>query len=148
MESSAATVSAPAREVAIALEGVSRLLRRLVPVEGLSLTALATLATLERFGPRRLTELAIGEGVTQPAMTQLVSRLQAGGLVRRTSDPDDGRVVRVELTTTGRDELARRREIRTERLAALLTGLDADQQTALAAAVPAFDALTRSEALR
>ncbi|MBO0816571.1 MAG: MarR family transcriptional regulator, partial [Actinobacteria bacterium] len=38
----------------------------------MSLTAAATLATLDRSSPRRLTALAAHEGVTQPAMTQLV----------------------------------------------------------------------------
>ncbi|MBX6358009.1 MAG: MarR family transcriptional regulator, partial [Micromonosporaceae bacterium] len=67
--------SAPA--LTAALEQLVRLLlRRLSPPSGLSLAAAATLATLERSGPQRLTELAAREGVTQPAMTQLVSRLQ------------------------------------------------------------------------
>jgi|SRR5918996_55528 DNA-binding MarR family transcriptional regulator len=140
-----ATVT-PAREVAVALEGVTRLLRRMVPPDGMSLTAVATLATLERRGSRRLTELAVSEGVRQPAMTQLISRLQDAGLVRRAADPDDGRVVRVRLTNAGRAELTRRREIRTRRLAGLLARLDQEQQTALTAAVPAFEALTRLEA--
>jgi DNA-binding MarR family transcriptional regulator len=135
----------PARDVAVALEGVTRLLRRMVSPEGMSLTAVATLATLERQGSRRLTELAVSEGVSQPAMTQLISRLEAEALVRREADPNDGRVVRVRLTDAGRAELTRRREIRTQRLAGLLARLDQDQQTALAAAVPAFEALTRLE---
>jgi len=49
--------SAPA--LTAALEQLVRvLLRRLSPRGGLSITAAATLATLERCGPQRLTELA------------------------------------------------------------------------------------------
>src|ERR1700727_123300 len=63
-----------AAEVAAGLERVIRLFRWISPPSGLSLTSAATLATLERGGPRRLTALASREGVTQPAMTQLVAR--------------------------------------------------------------------------
>src|SRR5712664_4478057 len=88
--------------VAAGLERLFGLFRSLSPPDGLSLTAAATLATLERSGPRRLTALAAREGVTQPAMTQLVARLQDAGLVRREADPTDGRVVQVRLTDQGR----------------------------------------------
>ena len=55
--------------------------------QGLSLTAAATLTTLRRSGPSRLTDLAAGEGVTQPSMTALVARLADQGLVQRRTDP-------------------------------------------------------------
>src|SRR5580693_3339349 len=76
--------------VAAGLERLIGLFRSLSPPDGLSLTAAATLATLERSGPRRLTSLAAQEGVTQPAMTQLIARLQDSGLVGRDSDQPAG----------------------------------------------------------
>src|SRR5712692_4134890 len=112
--------------VAAGLERLIGLFRSLSPPSGLSLTAAATLATLERSGPRRLTSLAVQEGVTQPAMTQLIARLQDSGLVRRDADPADGRVVQVRLTDQGREMLALRR-------------------AALAAALPAIDALASAQ---
>jgi DNA-binding MarR family transcriptional regulator len=127
-------------EVAAGLERLLSLIRWLSP-PGLSLTAAATLTTLERSGPRRLTSLAAAEGVTQPAMTQLVGRLEVSGLVERCADPDDGRVVRVQLTDAGRDLVARRRAVRAERLSGLLATLSLADQEALAAAVPAITAL-------
>jgi DNA-binding MarR family transcriptional regulator len=130
-------------ELAVALEELVRLFRRLNPAGGLSLTSAATLASLDRDGPARLTELATQQGVSQPAMTQLVTRLQDAGLAARESDPDDGRVVRVHITETGRAELARRRIVRTERLATLFDRLSADERTALFAAIPAIGALTQ-----
>ena len=69
------------------MERLIGLFRSLSPASGLSLTAAATLATLERSGPSRLTWLAVREGVTQPAMTQLISRLEEAGLVQRAADP-------------------------------------------------------------
>jgi DNA-binding MarR family transcriptional regulator len=131
--------------VAAGLERLIGLFRSLSPPSGLSLTAAATLATLERSGPRRLTSLAVQEGVTQPAMTQLIARLQDSGLVRRDADPGDGRVVQVRLTEAGREMLALRRAVRAERLAAILARISPEDQAALAAALPAIDALASAQ---
>jgi DNA-binding MarR family transcriptional regulator len=131
--------------VAAGLERLIGLFRWLSPPSGLSLTAAATLATLERSGPRRLTALAAREGVTQPAMTQLVARLQDAGLVDRVSDPGDGRVVHVRITAEGQAMLATRRTVRAERVAVLLARLNPDEQAALAAALPAMDALANAQ---
>ncbi|RCG27243.1 MarR family transcriptional regulator [Sphaerisporangium album] len=138
----ASTREHPAAHVTGALERLTRFLVRLGPRGDLSLTAVGTLGTLERSGPCRLTELAAHEGVTQPAMTQLVSRLQESGLVTRTSDPDDKRVVQVRITDAGRAALAGRRETRAAMLAELLDQLSEDERASLVAAVPAIDRLT------
>jgi DNA-binding MarR family transcriptional regulator len=132
-------------EVAAALERLIGLFRSLSPASGLSLTAAATLATLERSGPCRLTWLATREGVTQPAMTQLIARLEDAGLVDRAADPADGRVVQVRITADGRAMLAGRRAVRAGRVAGLLDRLSPDEREALAAALPAMDALVNAE---
>ena len=129
--------------MSLAFEELLRLFRRLSPATGLSLTAAATLSNLERRGPARLTDLATQQGVSQPAMTQLVTRLQDAGLVVRAPDPDDGRVVLVHVTDAGHAELVDRREVRTSRLGALLDQLPADERAALYAALPAIESLTR-----
>ena len=123
------------------LEGIFRLFRSLSPASGLSMTAAATLAAIERLGPQRLTVLAAREGVTQPAMTQLISRLEESGLVRREASPEDGRVVLVVITDEGRSTLTRRRAARRERLAGIIAQLSPDHRAALAVALPALDAL-------
>jgi DNA-binding MarR family transcriptional regulator len=130
-----------ATEVAARLERLFGLIRWLSPRTGLSLTAVATLATLERSGPCRLTSLAAREGVTQPAMTQLIARLEDAGLVARTSDPADGRAAQIRITGEGSAMVARRRAVRAERLAGMLARLTPEDQAALAAALPAMDAL-------
>ena len=140
-----APVETLAAEVAAALERLIGLFRSLSPASGLSLTAAATLATLERFGPSRLTWLAVREGVTQPAMTQLIARLQDAGLVDRAADPADGRVVQVRITADGLAVLASRRAVRAERLAGLLDRLSPDEREALATALPAMDALVNAQ---
>ena len=86
---------------------VSDAVRR-IPRE-LSLTSASTLATLERTGPRRITDLAVIEGVTQPAMTVLVRVLEQSGLVERRGDPADKRVALVAVTEAGADYVQARR---------------------------------------
>lgn len=51
--------------------------------------------------PRRITELATGEGLSQPAITLLINRLQERGWVQRAHDPSDRRAVLVKLTELG-----------------------------------------------
>jgi DNA-binding MarR family transcriptional regulator len=128
-------------EFAASVERVFVLLRRLTPAQGVSLTAASTLATLERDGPRRLTELAVKEGVTQPAMTQLVSRLERDGLARRVPDPSDGRVVVVEVSDAGRALLRQRRLVRATKLTELLAALPPEDEMAIAQAVAALGRL-------
>ena len=123
------------------LERIFGLFRSLSPASGLSMTAAATLAGIERLGPQRLTVLAAREGVTQPAMTQLISRLEESGLVRREASPEDGRVVLVVITDEGRAVLARRRSVRSDRMAAIIARLGPEHRAALAIALPALDAL-------
>ena len=139
------TERALAAGIAAGVERLIGLLRSLSPADGLSATAAATLATLERSGPRRLTALAVQGGVTQPAMTQLIARLEDTGLVRREADHADGRVVQVRLTDQGRDTLARRRAVRAERLAVILDRISPQDRAALGAALPAIDALASAQ---
>jgi DNA-binding MarR family transcriptional regulator len=135
------TLDALAAALAVDLERIVGLFRSLSPPSGLSMTAAATLASIERLGPQRLTLLAAREGVTQPAMTQLISRLEESGLVRREPSPEDGRVVMVVITDEGRATLARRRAVRTERLSGIIAQLGPDHRAALITALPALDAL-------
>ena len=130
-----------AMELTAGLERLIGLFRSLSPPSGLSLTATSTLATLERSGPCRLTSLAALQGVTQPAMTQLIARLQDAGLADRAADPADGRVVQIAITREGSALVARRRAVRADRLAGLLAQLSPEEQAALAAALPAIEAL-------
>jgi DNA-binding MarR family transcriptional regulator len=104
----------------------------------LSLTTAATLATLDRDGPQRLSDLALREGVTQPSMTALVTRLERDGLAVRGDDPGDRRAVIVTLTDAGRDVLVTRRTRRASRLADLLDRLDPEDRAAIEAAAGAL----------
>jgi DNA-binding MarR family transcriptional regulator len=104
----------------------------------MSLTSLSTLATLDRSGPRRITDLAVIEGVAQPSMTALVSALERSGLVERRREPADRRVALVALTATGSDVVRSRRRAGAEELTQLIDKLPADEAAALAEAIRAL----------
>jgi DNA-binding MarR family transcriptional regulator len=117
---------------------------------GPSLTSRNVLAALAAEGPSRLTALAAATGIAQPAMTQLVGRLQREGLVVRLIDPEDARATLVAITDAGRalrDELHQSLH---ERMTELLDGLPADDQATLALAMrvatPLLQQLTRDAA--
>jgi DNA-binding MarR family transcriptional regulator len=131
---------ARAIDAAAAVYGLLSSVLRRTPRD-LSLTSLAVLSTLERTGPRRITDLAAIEGVTQPTVTALVSALERNGLVERHGDPTDGRVTLVALAPVGRDYVRKRRRAATKSFAQLIGDLPAEGRAALAAAIPALDQL-------
>ncbi len=113
---------------------------------GASVTSRNVLAALVADGPSRLTVLALATGIAQPAMTQLVGRMEREGLVVRLVDPEDGRATLVAVTDAGRAVHAEQRQSTHERMAKLLERLSADDQAALAlatrVAVPLLRQLT------
>jgi DNA-binding MarR family transcriptional regulator len=107
----------------------------------LTVTSAATLATLDRTGPRRITDLAMIEGVTQPAMTVLVRVMEESGLVERRGDPSDKRVTLVSLTEAGASYVRARRQAGVQAFARLIDKLTDDEVEALMAALPALQHL-------
>jgi len=71
----------------------------------LSLAQSWALATLRDEGPLRVSLLARQQRCSQPSMTTLVDRMESAGLVRRTTDPLDGRAVLVGATPAGLEML-------------------------------------------
>jgi DNA-binding MarR family transcriptional regulator len=126
-----------------ALDEVTRFVfRQLETLRHISFSAVATLSTLDSSGPCRLTELAGREGISQPSMTTMVSRLERQGLVERRRDPSDGRIVLVAVTGAGQDMLRRRRTERVTFLSSLIGALDPAEQRALADAAAALRHMT------
>jgi DNA-binding MarR family transcriptional regulator len=110
-------------------------LRHLSDRTGMGLTANLTLSTLNREGPARVTALAAAASIGQPAMTELVQRLERQSLVTRVDDPGDGRAALVTITDAGRALLDDMRRDRRDRLADLLTALPADDEVTLSLAM-------------
>lgn len=126
------------RNLTTIIEEFTTIFIRLPSVARLSFTTLSVLHTLSRKGPMRLTELTATEQMTQPAITQMVRRLEDDGLLERRADPYDGRAVLVQLTTRGAQIIEARRAARVERLTSLLDRLPLEERTAIASAVPAL----------
>jgi DNA-binding MarR family transcriptional regulator len=91
--------------------------------------------------PHRITELSAREGISQPAVTQLVNRLEGQGWVTRGTDPADGRAVLVVLTNAGAAELERVRGEFRALLHEEMAALDDEEVGTLAAAVEILDRL-------
>ena len=124
-------------EIGSVLHGLAvRAVRRLP--RDMSLTSAATLATLDRTGPRRITELAASEGVTQPAMSVLVRLMEESGLVERRGDASDKRVTLVCVTEAGAAYVRARRQAGVDAYAGLIDKLSDDEIASLEAALPAL----------
>lgn len=89
-------------------------------------------------------ELAALEGVSAPAMSGHVKRLERGGLVARVTG-DDRRRVGLAITDEGHRVLRSVRSRRTAWLAARLRELDARELEALDGAIPALEALLEAD---
>ena len=128
--------------------GASVMIRHLA--RGTSLTSRNVLAALAVEGPSRLTALATATCIAQPAMTQLVGRLEREGLVVRLIDPEDARATLVDITAAGRALRAERHQSQGDHLAELLDILSPhDEATlglALRVALPFIEQLTRHAA--
>ncbi|GAA4920004.1 DNA-binding MarR family transcriptional regulator [Stackebrandtia albiflava] len=76
--------------------------------QGITMREYDVLYTLSKCpGPIRLSELHRRHLLSQPALSRMVDRLVERGLVARTTDPHDGRGVRLALTDAGRAEQRR-----------------------------------------
>lgn len=120
------------------IEEFNSLFIRLPSTGRLSFTTLSVLHTLSRRSPLRLSDLTATEQVTQPAITQIVTRLEHDGLVARSPDPGDGRAVLVHITQAGAELVATRHTERVSKLACLTDRLSLADRQAIAAALPAL----------
>lgn len=108
---------------------------------GLTASRLSALSVLTFGGPRTVGELAAAEQVSAPTMSRLVTALEREGLAARSTDPADGRRVRVKATPAGVRALERARRRRVERLAALMEEVEAPQRAVVDEAVEVLEAL-------
>ncbi|WP_159887394.1 MarR family winged helix-turn-helix transcriptional regulator [Paenibacillus puerhi] len=109
------------------------LFRKLGPELGvrgdISLTGPQTmmLYTLHKMGPCPGGKLAQKMEVTPSAITVMIERLVQQGLVERTHDEHDRRIVRLSITEKGSDTLQRLRVIRDETLKRYLSYIEPDE---------------------
>lgn len=78
------------------------------------------------------------------SVSTLVNQLLAAGMLRRETDPDDRRAVRLELTPDARRHLTDWRDRRARMVGARIEELTEEDRTAIAAALPALGRLLAS----
>ena len=137
------TVAADLRPVLLRL---ARELRK--ETEQLGITARqATLLWLVKRGPGlSLAELAAEEGISPPAMSGHVDRLERAGLLKRERSSDDRRRVGLKLTDDGERLMRRIRARRTSWLADRLRTLEPEALEAVGEALPALTKLVELDA--
>lgn len=112
---------------------------------GLSRSEASVISTLsQRDGAQRISTLAYLEGLSQPAVTLLVKRLEQRGFVRRDRDEADGRVVLVSLTDVGFEMLERVRGRYRALLRECLAELSEEQLDGLRAGTEALGLLVNA----
>ena len=119
----------------------TRLARRLRQESstGLTPSQLSALAVVANRGPLTLGELAEHERVAPPSISKVVAKLEADGLIERSTDPQDRRVSRVRVTRDGDALLSETRRRKTAWLAARIGALEPAERERLAAALDAID---------
>ncbi|WP_280351240.1 MarR family winged helix-turn-helix transcriptional regulator [Nocardia abscessus] len=85
------------------------------------------LSVLDEHGALRVSEFARIDRCSQPAATALIGKLVAEGFAARRKDPEDSRVVIVELTPAGRTRLAEFRRAFAAAIGGHLPGFDAER---------------------
>jgi DNA-binding MarR family transcriptional regulator len=125
----------------MAIVRTARALRQEAAAEtgGLSPTATAALASIERHGPLTPSELAEIERVKRPTVTRTLACLEREGLVERTPDPADGRSSLVSANGAGRERLRRLRGRKNAYLARRMRGLPAADVETLERAAEILD---------
>lgn len=81
---------------------ITAMLTRIAALNDLSLTQLRLLAIL-RSGRPRMAELASNLGLDRSTVSGLIDRAVARGIVERSANPSDGRVVHIQLTAAGQN---------------------------------------------
>ncbi|MFC7376760.1 MULTISPECIES: MarR family winged helix-turn-helix transcriptional regulator [unclassified Brachybacterium] len=118
------------QHLALVCSQFSRLAARRSEV-GVGTVSWRVVATIDRHGPLRLSEIADRERVSRPTATTVIKRLEEEGLVQRELDPDDSRSSLVSITDQGSAQLAQWRTQLADGVGTLLDPLPAEDLDAL-----------------
>src|ERR1700751_4465928 len=149
MLSAPEAVEQEATEVAAALYltvGLFKRRLRQTPAEGeLSLPESSALRRLERGGPATVTALAKAEQISVQSMGATLQTLEARRLIKRQSDPADGRRAVMSVTEAGLSALSDKRSARIAQLTrALAAGFTPEGMPQLVTAAPLIERLGAS----
>jgi DNA-binding MarR family transcriptional regulator len=132
-------------------EGIARLRRALRrgarvadPANTLAVAQLELLAALAEHPGSRPGQLARRLNMRANTVTTIVNALSSRGMLERVAADDDRRAVKLTVTEAGRQAVLSWQATNAAVLHLALSTLPARQRRALAAAVPALDALARA----
>jgi DNA-binding MarR family transcriptional regulator len=137
-------VAGLAPRLRVSVARLARKLRREGDPE-ISPTLLSALATIERHQPMTAGSFAAHEQIQKSTVTRLVGVLVDRGLIERTTDPLDGRVVWLQLSAEGRRHLQRIRRRKDRYLSKRIEELDPSELATLERASDILDRLTGGE---
>ena len=92
---------------------------------------ISMIETLGRYGPMIMSELADNARLSLSTATGLIDALVSKGLVKRERSEEDRRIVRVELTETGRVSYEQALEVRLGMVRGMLGALNREEQELL-----------------
>jgi DNA-binding MarR family transcriptional regulator len=124
---------------------LARELRKETEQLGVTARQVTLLWQVKRNPGLSLAELAAEEGISPPALSGHVDRLERAALLERVRSTEDRRRVGLRLTDEGASLLRRIRARRTTWLAVRLKELDAAQLAAIESAIPALRQLLGEE---
>jgi DNA-binding MarR family transcriptional regulator len=129
-----------------ALLRLARELRKETEQLGVTARQSTLLWLVKRSPGLSLAELAAEEGISPPALSGHVDRLERAGLLERVRSSEDRRRVGLRLTGDGTKLMRRIRARRTTWLAERLKGLEPAELEAVEAAIPALKRLLGEKA--
>src|SRR4051812_14731390 len=132
--------AAMAGRLRLALADLNRRLRKDWPGE-LTPSRLSALATIAGGGPLPVGELARRMAVSTPTVSHIVDALEKQGLIARFPDVRDRRICRLAASDAGDELLEELGRRTTGFLEARINDLPTAHRSALAAALPALEAL-------
>lgn len=87
---------------------------------------------LYKNGPMQMSEIGERIGLSKPNMTFIIDALISEGKVARSSDPKDRRLVMINITGKGKEDLNKAKECLKEELQKKISKLDSKEVTSLA----------------
>jgi DNA-binding MarR family transcriptional regulator len=125
---------------------LARGLRKETEQLGVTARQVTLLWLVKRSPGLSLAELAAEEGISPPALSGYVDRLERAGLLERVRSSEDRRRVGLRLTDDGAQLLRRVRARRTTWLAERMRSLEPGQLEAIEAALPSLQRILGEEA--
>jgi DNA-binding MarR family transcriptional regulator len=116
-----------ANELRPTLLKLARALRREAHLHGVTAAQAALLGAVDAYPDYGVKELAAREGISPPAITRNLDRLEEAGLIDRSRSTSDARRITLAVTPKGRTTLRSIRSQRTALLVSMLAELSPDE---------------------